>query len=49
MKTYQLTRAAQELRYSAFEVENYVFPVAGIFIRLKCLVPAPLWPVRNPG
>jgi hypothetical protein len=35
-------RAAQELRYSALEVEHYVF-------RLKCLVPAPLWLVRNPG
>jgi hypothetical protein len=33
---------AQELRYSALEVENYVFG-------LKCLVPAPLWLVRNPG
>ena len=35
-------RAALELRYSALEVEHYVF-------RLKCLVPAPLWLVRNPG
>ena len=31
-----------ELRYSALEVEHYVFPDAGIFNRLKCLVPAPL-------
>ncbi len=35
-------RAAQELRYSAFEVEHHIF-------RLKCLVPVPLWLVRNPG
>jgi hypothetical protein len=35
------TRAAQKLRYSALKVEHYVFG-------LKCLVPAPLWPVRNP-
>jgi len=34
-------RAAQELRYSALEVEHYVFPDAGI--------PAPLWLVRNLG
>ncbi len=36
------TRAAQELRYSALEVEHYVF-------ELKCLVHAPLSLVRNPG
>ena len=35
-------RAAQEQRYSTLEVEHYVF-------ELKCLVPAPLWLVRNPG
>ncbi len=35
-------RAAHELRYSALEVEHYVFG-------RKCLVPAPLWLVRNPG
>jgi hypothetical protein len=36
------SRAAQELRYSALEVEHHVFG-------LKCLVPAPLWIVINPG
>ena len=35
-------RAAQELSYSALEVEHYVFV-------LKCLVPVPLWFVRNSG
>jgi hypothetical protein len=35
-------RAVQELRYLALEVKHYVFG-------LKCLVPAPLLLVRNPG
>ncbi|MEE8552769.1 MAG: hypothetical protein V3S72_05665 [Desulfobacterales bacterium] len=34
------SRVAQELCYSALEVEHYIFG-------LKCLVPAPLWLVRN--
>ncbi len=33
--------AIQELRYSAIEINYYVF-------RLKCLVPESLRPVRNP-
>jgi len=33
---------AQELRYSAIEVANYIF-------RLKCLVPKPLQLVRKQG
>jgi hypothetical protein len=36
------TIAAQELRYSALEVEHYVFG-------LKCLVPEPLWLVKKSG
>ena len=40
-------KAAQELRYSALEVNCYVFPDAGIFNRLKCPVPALLGLVRN--
>ncbi|MFC1817149.1 hypothetical protein ACFL0M_14710, partial [Thermodesulfobacteriota bacterium] len=32
----------ERTRYSALEVKDYVFG-------LKCLVPEPLWPVRNPG
>jgi len=40
--TKRRARATQELRYSALEVEHYAFG-------LKCLVPAPLWLVRNPG
>jgi hypothetical protein len=35
-------RATHELRYSALEVEHYVFG-------LKCLVLVPLRLVRNPG
>jgi hypothetical protein len=39
--TKRRARTAQELHYSALEVEHYV-------LGLKCLVPEPLWIVRNP-